>query len=96
MAKVLSTSMGKIMTTKNNTPPKGKPNIGPGSTAGSRGAGATQKPTGPKTAPQYNFNAGTMPNKQAGTMKSVSVPPGKGNVKMAKARGAMPKFGGGK
>lgn len=96
MAKVLSSSTGKIMTTKNNTPPKGKPNIGPGSTAGSRSGGATQKPSGAKVAPSYNFNAGTMPNKASGTQKNTSVSGRRLGAPLPKARGAMPKFGGGK
>jgi hypothetical protein len=94
MAKVLSTSSGIGKTTKNNAPPKGKPNIGPGSTAGSRGTGATQKPTGPKTATQFNFNAGTMSNKAAGTSKNKSVPARGVGAGLPKASGAMPKFGG--
>jgi hypothetical protein len=94
MAKVLSTKMGTTMTTKNSTPPKGKPNIGPGSTAGSAKAGVTQKPSVPKTVSQYKFNAGTMPNRKPVTIKNTSVFPGKGNVSLPKARGAMPKFRG--
>jgi hypothetical protein len=91
MAKVLSSSNGKIMTTKNNTPPKGRPNIGPGSTTGSR-PGAT-KPGGQKLT-TFNFNAGTMPNKQPGSTASRGVFSGKPAGKMPKASGAMPKFGG--
>lgn len=93
MAKVLSTSKGIGMTTKNNTPPKGKPNIGPGSTAGSRGSGATQKPTGAKTAPMTAFTASTMSNKAPASRTSKSVGGGRGGS-LPKASGAMPKFGG--
>ena len=94
MAKVLSSSSGIGKTTKNTSNAKNRMTIGPGSTAGSRGTGATQKPSGAKTAPAYNFNAGTMPNKAAGTMKSKSVSPRGLGAGLPKATGAMPKFGG--
>ena len=90
MAKVLSSSNGMIMSTKNNTPPKGKPNIGPGSTVGSRSGSV--KPTGAKVAPEYNFNPGTMTNKTPGTSKNTSVT-GRKMGGLPKAGGAMAKFG---
>ena len=91
MAKVLSTSKGIGMTTKNNTPPKGKPNIGPGSTTGSRGG--VVKPTGAKTAPMTAFTSSTMSNKASSSRTSKSVSGGR-TGSLPKASGAMPKFGG--
>ena len=97
MAKVLSSNSSGIgKTTKNNTPPKGKPNIGPGSTVGSRSGGASNKPTGSKTAPMTAFSPKTMRQKAPASRMSRSVPGRGAGAGLPKASGAMGKFGGGK
>lgn len=93
MAKVLMSKVGKIMTTKNNTPAKGAANIGPLSRTGSRSGDTGSRIKG-QAAPTSMFSPSTMPNRAAPMKAANPVKSNAGHSKtpLPKARGAMAKF----